>query len=267
MSGFLSRLSGLIGRRHNMRGDEGAQDLPPPAETAEDIETQQAPDQQPQPAQDAPPDSANGDGTGARDWIAQVSGHMAQWVHHGALALPSGELICDDPSNGHDYLIRYPLPLPVGSIDIWSFTVADETEMHFAQTNLCIWLELRGTRPSLKGPQLDFNVDAGCFALCDLDVARDFVAFDTQLQDQGGKDSWSWLASHLDPDMPNFARWVGITDPEQPQMFLASTGTDGGFAAVPLYDEDGALSGLLIDIAGRRDDRRFIDTELPEATG
>jgi len=47
-------------------------------------------------------------------------------------------------------------------------------------------------------------------------------------------------------------------------MFIASTGDDGGFAAVWLHDGTDDLSGILVDIAGRESDSLFLDKLLPE---
>ncbi|WP_025884831.1 hypothetical protein [Asaia prunellae] len=64
-------------------------------------------------------------------------------------------------------------------------------------------------------------------------------------------------------NQPHFASPLNIP-PDNVPAFIASTGSDGGFAAVALYDRSNRFSGILVDIAGRSVDQCFIDKLLPE---
>ncbi|WP_104494381.1 hypothetical protein [Paracoccus denitrificans] len=200
--------------------------------------------------------NAGPDATPARDWIAQASGRPGAWTDHGLLELPSGMLFVGDPTWGDDYHIRDPRRLATAALRV--FSRSDEQGR-----NLALWLEAAGGEPKATGERIEFGVDAATVALGDLEGGRALVAWGESRLEKGLGDSFDWLSPILQEKM-NFARWLPIPPDDRP-IFIASTGMDGGLAAVWLLDERGSLSGILIDIAGRASDGQYLDTLLPAA--
>ena len=191
----------------------------------------------------------------ARIWLVESAARPGNWHDHGQLALPSGSIFVGDPTWGDDYHIRDPRRLDA-SLQVFTRTAPEGD-------NLLIWLEANGNRPAKTGDKIEFGVDAATIALGDLGAGQALVDLGTTLQDQGKGDSFEWLMPAIQ-EQRNFARWLPIPPADQP-IFLVSTGNDGGYAAVWLLDERGALSGILIDIMGRQPDLKFLDTLLPAA--
>ena len=191
----------------------------------------------------------------ARQWITDSAARPGDWRELGQLALPSGQIFVGDPTWSDDYHIRDPRRLD-GVLQVFT-RVAPEGE------SLLIWLEANGNRPVKTGEKIEFGVDAATIGLGDLAAGQALVSLGEALQEQGKGDSFEWLMPAIQ-EQQNFARWLPIPPENQP-MLLVSTGNDGGYAAVWLLDDRGALSGILIDIAGRKPDLKFLDTLLPAA--
>lgn len=192
----------------------------------------------------------------ARGWIDTASARPGEWREHDGLDLRSGRIFVGDPTWGDDYHIRDPRPL-TGTLRVFTRSEPDGA-------NLLIWLEANGNSPTQTGEQIEFGVDAATIGLGDLAAGQALVALGEARQDQGQGDSFEWLMPFLQ-EQQHFARWLPIPPGDQ-SIFLVSTGNDGGYAAVWLLDSTGALSGILIDIAGRKPDLKFLDKLLPAAS-
>ena len=191
----------------------------------------------------------------ARLWLGESAARAGFWQDLGPLARPSGRIFVGDPTWGDDYHIRDPRPL-AGPLQVFTRTDPDGP-------NLLIWLEANGNRPAATGDRIEFGVDVATIGLGDLGAGQALVDLGEALQDQGKGDSFEWLQPALQQQQ-HFARWLPIPPEDQP-ILLVSTGNDGSYAAVWLLDERGELSGILIDIAGRQPDLKFLDTLLPAA--
>ena len=191
----------------------------------------------------------------ARQWIAEQSAHQAEWTDHGPLSLDSGKIFFGDPTWGDEYHIRDPRPAPAPELRVWTLDAPDGRA-------LVVWLEATGNAPVSRGPQADFGMDAAMFAFGDLAGGQALVTLGEQLQDEGKGDSYAWLWPQIESDR-YYAKWLPIPPDDKP-IFVVGTGMDGGLGAVWLLDQTNAVSGLLIDIAGRASDGRFIDLLLPQ---
>lgn len=158
--------------------------------------------------------------------------------------------------------MRASTALDVDSVRVWVFESGPEGSEFEAHTNTLLWLEVLGTPPVTRGSSLDFGVDAACLAFGDLETGHAFTRLSDLEYDAGRGDNFEWLLPHIQ-EKPHFARWVEIP-PDSHRMFIASTGNDGGFAAVWLHDVQDEISGILIDIGGRASDLRFLDKLLPQ---
>lgn len=104
----------------------------------------------------------------------------------------------------------------------------------------------------------EFSIDAACIGVF---PAAAYDAFSTLDRADDGPSAFDWVSEHI-PQIAHFACTLSIPQSETP-CFIASTGSDGGYAAAALLDAEGRLSEVLIDIAGRASDRCFIDKLLP----
>lgn len=197
----------------------------------------------------------------ARDWLEAASERDFVWRDLGELTLPSRAIFVSDPTGGLDYHMRHTAPVEIDSLRVWVFESGPERPSFEAHTNTLVWLEACGTPPVARGSALEFGVDAACLGLGDLETGHAFTRLTDHELDAGRGDSFEWIGPHI-REQPHFARWLDIP-PDGHRMFVASTGNDGGFAAVWLYDANDALSGILIDIGGRASDARFLDKLLP----
>lgn len=215
------------------------------------------------PARDGPP--VTPPPADARSWLRVASERAFVWRDMGELALPSQHIFVGDPTWGDDYHMKQTAPVDADRVTVWVFESGEESDAFHAHTNALVWLEISGTPPTTRGLALDFGVDAACFAFGDLETGRAFTRL-TELESAAGRgDSFEWIGPYIN-EHPNFARWLSIPPDGQP-MFVASTGSDGGFSAVWLHDAQDSLSGILIDIAGRASDLRYLDKLLPPRGG
>lgn len=191
----------------------------------------------------------------ARTWIANASARPGEWREHDRLELTSGRIFVGDPTWGDDYHIRDPRAL-TGTLRVFTRSAPEGY-------NLLVWLEANGNRPAHAGKQIEFGVDAATIGLGDMAAGQALVDLGEARQDQDQGDSFDWLMPYIQ-EQQHFARWLPIPPGDQ-SIFLVSTGNDGGYAAVWLLDDTGALSGILIDIAGRKPDLLFLDKLLPAA--
>ncbi|MGH1367647.1 MAG: hypothetical protein ACRBCL_03455 [Maritimibacter sp.] len=198
---------------------------------------------------------AHADRSKALAWLQSQSETNGHWKAFGTLDFPSGQIFIGDPTWGDDYHIRWPQKAPADSVDVYVYRRLDGT-------NLMVWLEVAGTTPATRGDSYDFGVDAASFALGDLSGGQALVALGERWQDMGRGDSFEFIAPHLQSSRTP-AKWLPIPG-SNTRIFLAGTGTDGGFAGVWLYDKNGALSGILIDIRGNPKTGKYIDTALPK---
>ncbi|MFK7938711.1 MAG: hypothetical protein AB8B82_04985 [Roseovarius sp.] len=194
----------------------------------------------------------------ARDWIVNAGQRTGTWRDHGRLALPSGRLFVGDPTWGDAYHLRGAKPAPADAVHVWSFGKGRNG------LNYAIWLELAGTTPVKRGEMLEFGVDAAVLALGDYATGQAMVDLGDALIDAGKGDSFDWISPHIQASA-NFAKWLPIP-PQGQQMFLATTNNDGGYGAAWLYDDAGALSGVLIDLRGRASDQTFLDVLLKDGS-
>lgn len=190
----------------------------------------------------------------AQQWLASTSGHQATWVDHGMLELPGGQLFVGDPTWGDDSHIKDPRPV-AGPLHVYTLQSPAPAQTHL------LWLEASGTPPTHTAERISFGVDAATVGLGALEAGQALVALGERWLDQGKGDSFEFISPLISAEF-HFAKWVEIP-PGPEQMFLASTGGDGGLDAVWLRDSGGGLSGILVDLTGRASDRAYLDTLLP----
>lgn len=203
--------------------------------------------------------------TAARDYLAAISERQGSWVDHGEVAFPSGQVFFGDPTNGDDTHIRTPRPAPAPDMRIFTYTYQFiwQGDGSTGEQNGILWLEASGLKPVRKSERISFGADSAVIGFGDLDGGRALVELGRSWQDQGKGDSFEFLMPVLE-EMPYMAtRKVPIPESDT-AIYLVTTGTDGGFDAVWLYDAQGGVSGILVDIAGRESDLKFIDTLIPE---
>jgi len=156
---------------------------------------------------------------------------------------------------GDDYHIRDPRTVPAAKGTLYSFSEAVE------ERNYLIWIGFTGETPVATGETLGFGVDAAMFALGALEGGQAFVDLGERNIDAGKGDSHDFILPHIDQPH-DYAKWLPIPGSRE-RIFLVSTGSDGGGQATWLIDANGATSGILIDIAGRASDGRYLDKLLP----
>ncbi|MFC0501326.1 hypothetical protein [Asaia krungthepensis] len=194
----------------------------------------------------------------AREWLAIQSGRPFSWTAFDPL--PEGPtLYLGDPLSDIETLGHVTLPEAAFPLTPWVFESGDESDAYYAHTNSLIWLEAAGTMPHTKQMVLEFSVDAGCIGIFTETGRTALVKLDAV---EGPGTTFEWLTARIPPGA-HFAVTLSVSTGHA-SLFIASTGSDGGFGAASLYDKRGILSGVLIDIAGRAGDRCFIDRLLPE---
>lgn len=197
----------------------------------------------------------------ARQWLATEAGRPFRWQTFPPLDAGRG-IFVGDPLSQPDTLNKITLPADFTSLTPWVFESGEETEAFYAHTNSLIWLEVSGTKPAFTVLMAEFSIDAACIGVFPA-AAYDALGALDRVDD--GPSAFDWVSDHL-PQIAHFACTLPIPQSETP-CFIASTGSDGGYAAAALLDAEGSLSGVLIDIAGRACDSRFIDKLLPAPFG
>jgi hypothetical protein len=197
----------------------------------------------------------------ARTWLRTASERDNVWRDFGNLRLPSRRIFVGDPTNGHDGHMENVATIELDALRVWVLEAGPDRNEFEAHRNALVWLEARGTRPVARGRSLDFGVDAACFAIGDGETGDAFKRLTDLELDAGRGDNFEWILPFIQ-ERPHYAGWLEIPPNGHP-MFVASTGDDGGFAAVWLHDESDDLSGILVDIAGRESDSLFLDRLLP----
>lgn len=208
--------------------------------------------------------SASEVGQEARSYLARLSERQGEWIDHGVIEFPSGEIFFGDPTYGDDYHIRDPRSAPAPTAHLWtySYDFVWQGDGSTGTQNGIVWIEVSGEKPVRKNERVGFGADAAVIGLGDLDGGRALVALGERWQDAGKGDSFEFLMPILQEGPYMFTKKIPIPQSDT-AIYLVTTGTDGGFDAVWLYDADGEVSGILIDIAGCESDLKFIDTLIP----
>lgn len=201
---------------------------------------------------------------GALSYLADLSERQGEWVDHGDIEFPSGKLFFGDPTYGDDNHIRDPRTTPASTARLWtySYDFIWQGDGSKGSQNGTLWLEFSGETPVRKGERISFGADAAVIGFGDLIGGTALVALGERWQEAGKGDSFEFLQPFFLDGPHMFTRKVEIPQSDE-AIYLATTGTDGGFDAVWLYDANGDVSGILVDIAGRESDAKFIDTLIP----
>ncbi len=188
-----------------------------------------------------------------RSWINTESGHPAAWQNCGTLSLPSGKIFIGDPSWGDDYHLRGASPVAAQTLDIWLLVSKPENRA------LTLWLEAKDAAPAMTTHSLDFGTDSAYFAFGDLRSGQ--ALLDLREQDiPGAADSHEFMFPHISA-APFSCKQIDVPPHELP-VFAIDTRDDGGLKAVWVADGNGTFTGIMVDIAGRASDRRFLDKLL-----
>lgn len=200
----------------------------------------------------------------SRAYLADLAERRGTWVDHGDIHFPSGQIFFGDPTNGDDTHIRDPRPAAAPKGRLWTHTYDFiwEGDGSTGTQNGIVWIEFSGKMSVRKGERVGFGADAAVIGLGDLDGGKALVALGERWMDEGKGDSFEFLSPILLEGPYMFTKQVPIPQTGT-SIHILTTGTDGGFDAVWLYDADDKVSGILIDIAGRESDLKFIDSLIP----
>ncbi|QFT98879.1 hypothetical protein FIU85_16305 [Roseovarius sp. THAF8] len=201
---------------------------------------------------------------GALSYLADLSERQGQWADHGVIEFPSGKVFFGDPTYGDGAHIKDPRAAPASTARLWtySYDFIWQGDGSTGTQNGILWLEFSGKTPVRKGERVGFGADAAVIGFGDLNGGKALTALGERWQKAGKGDSFEFLQPFLLDGPYMFTRKVEIPQSDA-AIYLVTTGTDGGFDAVWLYDATGDVSGILVDIAGRKSDRKFIDTLIP----
>lgn len=199
------------------------------------------------------PTMQNVEGIG-RNWLAQTCRLPGRWKNHGVLHLLSGQFFVGDPTWGDDYHLRTAQNAPVEQLNVWTFG-PPRGHAHL------VWLQARDTLPVNKSDRIAFGVDEQAFAFGDLDAGLALAKIRESNEITEFADGYALVQSHLKGE-PKVTKWIHVP-PENREVFLVSTGKDAALSAVWCHASDGALAGILIDVAGCAEDGKFLEANLP----